>query len=111
MDFVVHSILWLWKSSCKNYVVILCFDSHIAFYNHFSKKGSGWVGGIENVYHDPCQDWMDLVNMKLTSPNYPKPYDPLEYCTWNITAPQGHFVTLNFETIDVSNFELRGKNA
>ena len=45
--------------------------------------------------------------MKLTSPNYPKPYDPLEYCTWNITAPQEHFVTLDFDTIDVSNFELR----
>ena len=41
--------------------------------------------------------------MKVTSPNYPDAYDPLEYCTWNITAPPGHFVTLDFERIDVSN--------
>ena len=40
--------------------------------------------------------------MKLTSPNYPEPYDPLEYCTWTITAPKGHYVTLDFEEIDVS---------
>ena len=45
---------------------------------------------------------MDLVNMKLTSPNHPKAYDPLEQCTWNITARQGHYVTLDFVTIDVS---------
>ena len=41
--------------------------------------------------------------MKLTSPNYPEPYDPLEDCTWTITAPQGHYVTLDIEIIDVSN--------
>ena len=39
--------------------------------------------------------------MKLTSPNYPNPYDPLEVCKWTITAPDGHFVTLDFELIDV----------
>ena len=41
----------------------------ILFYT-FSKSGSKWIGGIKNIYHDPCQDWMDLINMKLTSPNY-----------------------------------------
>ena len=41
--------------------------------------------------------------MELTSPNFPEPYDLLEHCTWNITAPQGHYVTLDFEIIDVSN--------
>ena len=64
------------------------------------------VGGIENVYHDPCQDWLDLIDMKLTSPNYPKPYNKMENCTWTITAPPGHFVTLDFERIDVSNNSL-----
>ena len=64
------------------------------------------VGGIENVYHDPCQDWLDLINMKVTSPNYPDAYDPLEYCIWNITAPTGHFVTLDFEKLEVSNNSL-----
>ena len=70
--------------------------------NHFSKEGSRWESGIENVYHDPCQDWLDLIDMKLTSPNYPEPYDALENCTWRINAPPGHFVTLDFKRIDVS---------
>ena len=70
---------------------------------HFSKSGTGWAGGIENIYHDPCQDWLDLANMKLTSPNYPKAYNPLENCTWTIKAPQGHYVTVDFIVIDVSN--------
>ena len=41
--------------------------------------------------------------MKLTSPNYPEHYNNLEDCTWKITAPQGHLVTLDFERIDVSS--------
>ena len=43
--------------------------------------------------------------MKLTSPNYPDLYDPLEHCKWTIAAPHGHFVTLDFEHIDVSNMQ------
>ena len=64
------------------------------------------MGGIENVYYDPCQDWLDLVDMKLTSPNYPDPYEPLELCEWTINAPTGHFVTLDLEIIDVSVKEI-----
>ena len=30
-------------------------------------------------------------------------YDPLTDCKWNLTAPQGHYITLDFEIIDVSN--------
>ena len=114
MAFAVHSTLWPWKSSCK----ILCYTQVYKIFvftivlisYYFSKRGSEWVGGIENIYHDPCQDELDLINMKLTSPNYNvenKTYDPLEDCTWNITAPPGHFVTLDFEEIGVSNLELR----
>ena len=73
---------------------------------HFSKKGSGWTGGIKNIYHDPCQDWLDLANMKLTSPKYPDRYDPLVNCKWTIAAPQDQFVSLDFDTIDVRNHEI-----
>ena len=45
--------------------------------------------------------------MKLTSPNHPDTYDPLEHCFWNITAPQGHYVALGFEIIDVSTYKLK----
>ena len=40
--------------------------------------------------------------MKLTSPNYPEQYNKLDDCTWKITAPPGHLITLDFDVIDVS---------
>ena len=55
------------------------------------------------MYEEPCDEWLDLVNNKLTSPNFPKPFDPLTECKWNLTAPHGHDVTLAFEIIDVSD--------
>ena len=58
--------------------------------------------GQKNLYKDPCDEWLDLINMKLTSPNYPDPYDPLTDCKWNLTADQGKYITLDFERIDVS---------
>ena len=67
----------------------------------FSKSGSKWIGGIENVYHDPCQDWLDLTNNKLTSPNYPEPYDPLTVCNWILTTKEGYYISLDFEHIRV----------
>ena len=44
--------------------------------------------------------------MKITSPNYPNTFDPLTNCIWSITAPQGHYVTVDFEVIDVSNEDM-----
>ena len=85
----------------------LSFTPILISYFHFSKNGSESESGIEHIYHDPCQDWMDLINMKLTSPNYPEPYNPLEHCTWKITAPHGHYITLEFEIIAVIIFIIR----
>ena len=67
------------------------------------------LGGIENLYHDPCQDWLDLINKKLTSPNYspfgdPRPnYDPRTVCQWNLTTDKGSYISLDFEEIGVSD--------
>ena len=61
--------------------------------------------GQKNLYKDPCDEWLDLINMKLTSPYYPDPYDPLTDCKWNLTAPEGQYVTLDFNIIDVSKKE------
>ena len=68
----------------------------------FSKSGSKWVGGIENTYHDPCQDWLDLIDMKLTSPNYPESYDPNTVCKWHLTTDEG-YISLDLEYIYVSD--------
>ena len=67
-----------------------------------SKNAEEYEVGQENLYKDPCDEWLDLFNMKLTSPNYPDRYDPLTNCKWNLIADQGKFITLDFERIDVS---------
>ena len=59
--------------------------------------------GQENLYDDPCQDWLDLVNKKLTSPNYPDGYEPYTVCKWNLTIEKGNYISLDFENIDVSD--------
>ena len=74
---------------------------------NFSKGGSERESGIENIYHDPCQDWMDLVNMKLTSPNHPENYDPETFCKWKLTTDTGYHIYLNFEVIYVSDEDNR----
>ena len=60
--------------------------------------------GQENLYEDPCQDWLDLVNKKLTSPNYPdRYYEPNTVCKWNLTTEKGNYIFLDFERISVSD--------
>ena len=76
---------------------------YIYILSDYSKHGEEYVVGQEHLYEEPCDEWLDIVNNKLTSPNFPKAYDPLTECSWNLTAPLGYYVTLDFEIIDVSN--------
>ena len=59
--------------------------------------------GQKNLYDDPCQDWVDLINKKLISPNYPDRYDQNTVCNWNLTTEKGYFISLDFEHIGVSD--------
>ena len=61
------------------------------------------LGGIENIYYDPCQDWLDLTKNELTSPNFPKPYDSLTVCKWYLTTEKGNYISLHFKLISVSD--------
>ena len=72
----------------------------------FSINAKEYDVGQENLYKDPCDDWLDLINKKLTSPNYPDPYDSLTDCKWNLTTTEGFYIVLDFERIHVSNKEL-----
>ena len=56
-----------------------------------SVNGAEYVVGQENIYEDPCDDWLDLINKQITSPNYPKSYEPLTYCNWNLREKHGYF--------------------
>ena len=62
--------------------------------------------GQKNLYEDPCQDWLDLINKKLTSPNYPEVYDPNTVCKWNLTTDKGYYISLNFENLWVSGIDM-----
>ena len=69
----------------------------------FSVNGKEFKVGQENLYEDPCQDWLDLINKKLTSPNYPDEYDPNTICKWHLTTDKGNYISLDFERIYVSD--------
>ena len=69
----------------------------------FSINGAELEVGQENLYDDPCQDWLDLHENKLTSPNYPDVYEPNTVCIWKITTDKGYYISLDFEHIDVSD--------
>ena len=69
----------------------------------FSINGAEVEVGQENLYYDPCQEWLDLINKKLTSPNYPDRYEPNTVCKWNLTTEKGNYISLDFERIGVSN--------
>ena len=52
---------------------------------------------------DSCQYWLNMRNMKLTSPYYPKYFlADGRGCEWLITAPEGHILALEFEEFFVS---------
>ena len=104
-DFAAPLIHWKCLNNCNiiYFKILSFFIFHHSFEFHYSKNGQEYIVGQKHLYEDPCDEWLDLVNNKLTSPNFPKAYDPLTKCSWNLTAPQGHYVILDFEIIDVSN--------
>ena len=83
------------RTPCISCISIICDLSSV--------NGAEIKAGQENLYEDPCQDWLDLINKKLTSPNYPDEYDPRTVCKWNLTTDKGNFISLDFECIRVSD--------
>ena len=57
------------------------------------------------ITDDDCQFWMNLDEMTLSSPNYPKKYNADGVgCEWLISAPEGSIIALEFNYFDVSDF-------
>ena len=51
---------------------------------------------------DNCQYWLNLEDMKLMSPNYPKWYfADGKGCDWLLTAPAGNIIALEFNDFEV----------
>ena len=72
----------------------------------FSINGTELNVGQKNLYEDPCQNWLDLIDKKLTSPNYPDVYDPNTICKWDLITEKGFYISLDFEMILVSYKKL-----
>ena len=57
---------------------------------------------IFNNVEDNCQYWLNLKDMRLTSPNYPKWYfSGAKDCHWLLTAPESNIIALEFNDFEV----------
>ena len=58
------------------------------------------------ISDDYCQYWQNLIEMTLSTPNYPKWYHSDGVgCDWLISAPEGFIVALEFNHFNVSNLQ------
>ena len=56
-----------------------------------------------NCCYEHCNDWLDLENGILTSPNYPYNYPANTECAWTVSAPQhSQIVTVQFTDFEVN---------
>ena len=67
-----------------------------------SVNGKDLNVGQVNLYEDPCQDWLDLINKKLTTPNVHN-HELNTVCKWKLTTDKGNYISLDFEYIMVSD--------
>ena len=79
-------------------------------YNNFCNSMIHFINEYAFVLiGDICQYWMDLENMKLSSPYFPQNYfDDGSVCDWFITAPEGNIISLEFDYFNV-RIELYSK--
>ena len=49
-----------------------------------------------------CDQWLDMENGIITSPEYPYPYNNFEECIWTISAEENQTVLLHFLDFEVS---------
>ena len=107
IEYVLHSTISNYNIFPKNkkwyYERTPCISCISLICDLFSVNGKEFKVGQENLYEDPCQDWLDLINKKLTSPNYPDEYDPNTVCKWHLTTNKGNYISLDFELIGVSD--------
>lgn len=57
---------------------------------------SSGYANYTNCCYEHCNQWLDLENGILTSPNYPNSYPTEEECSWTLTANDDQMITLQF---------------
>ena len=63
---------------------------------------SQWVDCCYQPKWRRCQDSLDLDKGILASPYHPNYYEPYQECSWLISVPANHTITLEFSTLSVS---------
>lgn len=60
---------------------------------------------LDNDYFSPqvCGGKFDAENSTITSPRYPESYEDNKICVYDIEAPLGKAIVLNFTDFDVEN--------
>ena len=61
--------------------------------------------GYDNEHdccYDYCEQWLDMKNGIITSPEHPNPYNNNEECIWTIFAEENQTVLLHFLEFEVS---------
>ena len=59
-------------------------------------------GGEHDCCYDYCEQWLDMTNGIITSPEYPNSYNYFEECIWTIHAEENQTVVLHFLDFGVS---------
>ena len=58
-----------------------------------------------NCCYDYCEQWLDMKDGTITSPEYPYMYNNQEHCIWTISAEENQTVLLHFLNFDVSQYK------
>lgn len=90
-------------SSSSNFLFVKFHSDIKRTYNGFL---AGWystpvIDGTDPPPPRTCGGQMIEPNGTLTSPGYPKNYQPNVDCIWVITAPEGHHIELEFKQFDI----------
>ena len=60
------------------------------------------IGYGHDCCYDYCEQWLDMENAIITSPEYPNSYNIYEECIWTISAEENQTVLLHFLNFEVS---------
>ena len=60
------------------------------------------IGYGHDCCYDYCEQWLDMENGIITSPEYPNQYNNQEECVWTISAEENQTILLNFLDFEVS---------
>ena len=91
-----------------------CHEGEGQCYSHHQCSGTLKCGrnncptesgyGLEHdCCFDYCEQWLDMENGIITSPEYPNKYNFLEECIWTISAEENQTVLLHFLEFEVSS--------